>query len=420
MTTLPHEHAATTLLEHVTCPNCWHRFPPEQILFIARHESHIGDEIVGPAGYQRFLPTRFDLAGDAIDARGLTCQQLACPRCHLEISRPLIEMPPLFVSVVGGPGSGKSYMLASITWMLRQQAGAFGFGFSDGDPTANRELQTYEELLFLSGDPESPVSLRKTELAGEQLYQSIVLDGQRLTFPRPFQFTLVSSNQHMKRRHTYNRALVLYDNAGEHFQPGEDTTGSPVTRHLSESAATLFLFDPTQDPRFRDACRFDDPQLKHGVRPDGIGPVMRQEAILSELAARVRRYRGLGQTAKVEKPLIMVLAKADIWLDVDDELQLGSEPFIGEGSLRLDHERIDRMSSRVRELMVSKCPEIVAVAEGFSQHVTFIPISSLGVSPEYIPDGRYYAVRPSRIKPRWVTVPLLYVLSRVGVIGKAG
>ena len=63
------------------------------------------------------------------------------------------------------------------------------------------------------------------------------------------------------------RALGLYDNAGEHFLPGRDTLGSPVTRHLARSRVLFFLFDPTQDPRFRKACsgKMHDPQMAEGL-----------------------------------------------------------------------------------------------------------------------------------------------------------
>ena len=67
------------------------------------------------------------------------------------------------------------------------------------------------------------------------------------------------------------RVLCVYDNAGEHFSPGEESASSPVTQHLARSAAVVFLYDPTQDPRFRAACRglSEDPQLARGRPPGG-------------------------------------------------------------------------------------------------------------------------------------------------------
>ena len=91
------------------------------------------------------------------------------------------------------------------------------------------------------------------------------------------------------------RVLCVYDNAGESFLPGADTAASPVTRHLAQSRVLLFLFDPTQDMRFRRLCRgtTNDPQmLERSERLERERPV-RQETILAEAAQRVRRSTGL-------------------------------------------------------------------------------------------------------------------------------
>ena len=82
---------------------------------------------------------------------------------------------------------------------------------------------------------------------------------RRSTYPRPFLFTMQPQDGHPGGDPArLARMLCLYDNAGEHFQPGQDTATSPVTRHLARSRAILFLFDPTQDPRFRAVCRGSD------------------------------------------------------------------------------------------------------------------------------------------------------------------
>ncbi len=83
------------LLSQVTCPHCWERFQPEQVLWISEHVDLLGDPLLGPEQEQRFLPSRFTLDGDAIDARGMTCRALACPRCHLPVPRAMLEMEPL-------------------------------------------------------------------------------------------------------------------------------------------------------------------------------------------------------------------------------------------------------------------------------------------------------------------------------------
>lgn len=412
----PAEQATGRLLGEIACPNCWFRFAPERILFVARHEALIGDDVVGDHAYRRFLPTRFNVAGDAIDARGMACQELACPRCHLTITRPLVEMQPFFCSIAGAPASGKSYFLATMTWELRSRASRFGLVFSESDPTANYELQRYEETLFLSPDPDQPIEIRKTETQGTQLYQTVFLEGQPQTFPRPFQFTVSPAITNRKSAGEVAddgyRSVVLYDNAGEHFLPGQDSTNLPVTLHLAEAGAIFFIFDPTQDPRFRQRCTSDDPQLKFGNRADSKVFLMRQEAILTELASRVRRYKGLSHTSKHRKPLIVILAKADIWANMVG-VDMNQEPVVPGSPDRLDLKAVEAASKACGQLMRELCPEIAAAAENFATTVKYIPVSSLGTSPEMVEQGekKFYGVRPSKIHPRWVTVPLLWALA---------
>jgi hypothetical protein len=60
------------------------------------------------------------------------------------------------------------------------------------------------------------------------------------------------------------------------------------------------------------------------------------------------------------------------------------------------------------------CPEFIATAEGISEIVRYIPVSSFGRSPEVIQRGdeRFYGIRPNDIRPQWVTVPLFYCLCK--------
>src|SRR5262249_58225220 len=107
------------LLSRVTCPHCWERFLPEQVLWVSEHIELLGDPRLGPERQQRFLPSRFTVEGDAIDAKGMVCRSLACPHCHLPVPRAMLEMEPLFLSILGSPACGKSYFLTTMTWQLR-------------------------------------------------------------------------------------------------------------------------------------------------------------------------------------------------------------------------------------------------------------------------------------------------------------
>ena len=195
--------SAGALLPRVTCPHCWESFPPERLLWISEHNDLLDDPLLGRDEQQRFLPTRFNVDGDALDAKNFPCHALACPKCHLGIPRPLLELEPLFMSIFGAPGSGKSFLLASMTWQLRQVLGSrFLMSFSDADPILNRQLNDYEDSLFLNASPDQLLPLasliRKTEEQGE-LYDTVSYGTQTVRYPRPFLFSMQPRNRAPER-----------------------------------------------------------------------------------------------------------------------------------------------------------------------------------------------------------------------------
>lgn len=371
----------------------------------------LGDPRLGAEQQQRFLPSRFDVRGNAVDGRGLSCTGLACPRCHLPVPRALLEFEPFFVSILGAPACGKSFYLAALTWELRRiLSQQLALTLTDVDPVANRTLNEYEEHLFLhpQADDLVPVSdlIFKTQETGD-LYDVVRYGNQEVMYPRPFLFSLRAGKHHphpAAASHT-GRLLCLYDNAGESFQPGRESTRSPVTQHLAHSRLLLFLFDPLQDVRFRNAC------ARGGALPTA-NYVSRQDTVLLEAAARVRRIQGLASDAPIDRPLIVVLTKSDAWSGLLAE-DLQTEPCVPVDSRSgLDRERIERCSGLLRSLLLRISPEIVTTAEGFSREVVYVAISALGASPIHSPHHKAMCVRPGSVRPSWVTVPLLYGLSR--------
>lgn len=407
------------ILGRVTCPHCWQVFPPEQALWIAEHPDLVGDPRLGMDSAQRFLPSRFDLQGAALDARGFACHGLACPRCHLSVPQAFFEMPPVFVSILGAPACGKSYFLAAMTWRLRKVLPKwFSLGFSDADPILNQRLQEYESLQFQNPNQDKLVALEKTEPQGDS-YDTVLFGDQRISYPRPFVFSVAPSQGHPNYASAAAaaRALCVYDNAGESFLPGADTAASPVTRHLALSRVLMFLFDPTQDMRFRKLCagKTQDPQMsERSERLDRERPV-RQETILAEAAQRVRRFSGLGQNQKHPRPLIVVVTKLDAWSslwNIDGGWRLPWVKSCDSSIAAMQLDRIDELSQVLRSLLWKMSPEIVSVAESFASQVLYLPVSATGCSPERDPSTGMFGFRPKNAKPIWAEVPLLCSMSR--------
>ena len=411
----------------VTCPHCWFVFSPDKALWIAQHPDLLGDVRLGADHQQRFLPTRFTVDGAAIDSKGFPCRDLACCNCHLPIPRALFETKPFFFSILGAPASGKSYFLASMTWQLRQLLPRqFSLSFSDADPIANLRLQGYESLHFLNDNPEAFVAIEKTETFGDH-YDTVLFGDQAINYLRPFLFAIspLPAHTNLQLASKISRVLCMYDNAGESFLPGADTATNPVTRHLALSQALLFLFDPTQDVRFRRACQGKSNDVQMSDRSERFcrsSPV-RQDTILQEAANRIRRETGLSSKAKHPRPLIVVVTKYDAWMSVLNE-ELPPSPWVdgaqqGMSALRMD--LIEEWSNRVREVLFELSPEIVAAAESFSDHVIYIPVSATGCGPNLAPETGALGIRPKDIQPLWAEVPLLYTLSKLtrGLISQA-
>lgn len=406
----------TSLRKELTCPHCWHAFPPENIHWIAGHPDLQGDPVAGPDENLRFLPTLFDVAGNAIDTKGDVCRELACPRCHLRICRALLEIPPLFVSILGAPSSGKSYYLTSMVHRLESVLQMkFRMSFGNADPGSNQKLSDYIEKLFRAGDENRWTTLEKTETEGD-LYESVLIGGRPVRYPRPFVFSIQPNSSHpsFAQRSKISRALCLYDNAGEHFLPGETSSNAPVTQHLGLSSALLFLFDPTQEPEFRAVCKKEtqDPQMHDR------GGNHRQDLVLADAARRIRDQTGLAQTQLYSKPLIVVVTKYDAWKSLTRQERLSSglairETSTGEHALHVDN--IRKISDDVRRLLMKYAGKVVAAAEGFSSDVTYIPVSAIGTSPKVVnkSDGKdHLLVRTGDIRPMWSEVPMLYVLQK--------
>ncbi|MEM9419619.1 MAG: hypothetical protein AAGA25_11305 [Planctomycetota bacterium] len=380
--------------------------------------------MLGPEAMRRFLPTRFDVDGNAVDAGGSVCHELACPSCHLPISRSLLEANQLYFSLIGVPGSGKSYFTAAMTWRLRTlMPEAFGMSFSDLDVGANQTLLDNEHLLFLDqSHTEKLVSIEKTQMQGNN-YDPVHRGGQTVQLPRPFQFFMASQPQlDSTEAPPTPRVLNLYDNAGEHFLPGGDTTLNPGTQHLARANALMFLFDPLQDPRFRDVIepQSNDPQ----VQIDQPAGAIRQDVVLNEACSRVRRYANLSPTAQLDQPLIILVGKADAWVELIDGLKLDDEPVTYDkadpsGHTYVDIVWIEEVSRRLRQWIEGIAPEFVTLAEGLHKHVIYMPVSSLGGAPVRDEDNGMLLVRPGALHPRWVAAPVLYALAKWSRIGLA-
>ncbi|MBF0201787.1 MAG: DUF4339 domain-containing protein [Desulfamplus sp.] len=404
------------------CPCCWHNFLIEDVMYISRHPDLTGDPVLGSEEPLRFLPRDLKPVRRALDSRGEVCSEMACPRCHLRIPTPFIDTVPLFLSIIGIPGSGKSYYLASATWRLRKILPRyFNISFEDIDNMTNQWLNAYEEALFFARDRDEYHVIEKTQIEASGLSRQVKINNITMLLPQPAIFTLVSKSHGGNDGDTPMpsgnmplpvRTLAVYDNAGEHFQTGQDVIEKPGTLHMLHAHGFIFLFDPTADPRFGSV-------IDQGGRDGIAATVYQQQKIVIETMDRVRKYTGLNVTDKVKKPVVAGLSKFDLLQGyfAGKGIKWSDPPikWIKRGeAAALDMSLVRMVSDHIREFFYELSPEYVNTIESFAHEVVYLPVSAIGHQPGT------RGVNTGDVNPLWVEVPFLYILSRHGHIRSAG
>jgi len=394
------EEAQAELGESFMCPYCRTVSDLADVLSVSTSPALLGDPVLGEGEQRRFLPSQFTGNGLALDSEGGVCTEIACPRCHMALPRMLLETPQMVMSVIGAAGAGKSVFLASSMWQCRQVLGRmFGVSFMDLDPVANRWINAYEEKLFFQEDDQSLQQIEKTDLQASNVCRTVMMDGDSVLLPLPSFFQLRTKTDPQPQ------SLVVYDSAGEHFRAGADTQASAVTLNMLNADVLFFMFDPSADPRFR-------PMLDHGSGT-AHNYAQRQDVLLAEMAARIRRHMGNRSETRLTKPLIFGVSKADL---LRQHLPLDAQIYqsIDDKHYALDLGALRKVSDVTEALLNDISPEVTATAHDIASEVWFVPVSALGHNP--MREG----VRPCDIKPLWTELPVVFTLARKGLIPTVG
>ena len=381
--------------ESFRCPYCRTVTDLSDVLSVSVSPGLVGDPVLGDGEQMRFAPTRFTSSGLALDLEGGVCTEIACPRCHMALPRPLLELPQTVMSVIGAAGAGKSVFLASCIWQCRTLLGKyFGISFMDLDPVANRWINAYEEKLFFQEDDERLQQIEKTDLQASNVTRTVTLDGDSMLLPLPSFFRLMPKG-------AAQGSLVVYDSAGEHFRAGADTQSSAVTLNMINSDTLFFMYDPSADPRFR-------PMLERG-EGTARNYAQRQDILLAEMSSRIIHHLGNRAEASLTRPLIFGVSKADL---LRSRLPLGAPPYrpLANGTCALDVAALKEMSDATEALLAEVVPEVVVTARNIAKRVWFVPISALGHNP--MREG----VKPINIKPVFAELPVVLTLAAKGMI----
>ncbi len=394
--------------DHV-CPFCWRKFDLCDVMFIAQHSDLVGDDVLIDAGeMRRFVPRRFTPDGNAIDSGGVVCEKRACPVCHQHLSLHYFEMSPLYISLVGSPHSGKSVYLPSMLRILRERCRTeFNISFVDTEVEQNQWISESEHSIFNKG-----LLPGKTQIENDgRHYKEVTINDMPVLLTMPAFYAFKDERTHRSERiKKIRRTLVLHDNAGEHYHAGGDNASAPGIRHLLHSEAIMFLFDPTADSGFR--RRYINAEDKQFIESD----IQDQGSILMNAIQLIMRHNHNEKKGdKYDRPLIVMVAKADALGSSFNEI-LSADPFVVNDMYEhvLDMRLLLKISYQIRELIREYSPTVVSAVESMADDVIYMPVSALGHSPVAHNESEF--VDLEKLSPKWVDVPILYILYRLGYL----
>lgn len=407
----------------VVCPHCWHLFHDDEAWYVSKHDELRGDPLLlNPDAHKRFGPHEVsaDRNGIVRDPKGMEMTDRACPRCHLQIPTEMLEKRPFIFSIGGAPYSGKTYFLTSMLHQLGlQMARQFKFNLAYCDSPDTRAFKQFDSTLF-RGPRDADTELEKTRM--EMNTNRVSLDGMaEVLLPKPGMFRITPTPDHPKVAaggQVPDANFVLYDNAGETFDPDNDQhrqSENQTTRHLAQSNGVMFVYDLLQDAQVRERLAGStDPQV------DTVPKDCEQERMLQNLIDQTRAYRGLSSRDRIDVPLAVCVQKFDAWRTllpkwaaIDDTSIEWLEQY---GLAALHVEEINRNSLFVWQLLEDVAPRFVQLAQSNFSVVRYFPVSALGVTPKAV--TKPGAVEPSLvvrrgdINPIRVTDPMLWLLTR--------
>jgi hypothetical protein len=304
------------------------------------------------------LPATFFLKRGELQAR--------CAECECLLSARHTESRKCFIPVFGGPAVGKSaYMMAAVAELVDEVAPAL-----DLTPA------------FLDATTEGAF-----ERARRGLDQGRPPDKTTVTLPRAF-------NLELRRDGLSPRLLYLYDPAGELFNSTEELVLQRYQEYLS---GLLFLVDPFTLPAVQAEYHDRLPEVVGGLKPSALPA----EDALARLVLGLEEHFGLGKTARLKKPVAVVITKVDAF---DLEERIGApalERRLRESATPLNPERA--RDELIREqLLAWEQGALVQQLEARCGRLRYFTCSALG----RIPDGTN---RP--FEARGVMEPLLWILA---------
>ena len=295
------------------------------------------------------------------------------------------------VGMVGGKGAGKTVYTAVLNHELRTnvrrrfRADIRLTGDSQGGAgSATQWLELNEEQLFNDG----------------KLFETTASARNGMRAPVVIEWRQPSTRLGRTRFDT--TILSFYDAAGEDLI---NHASVQTQAYLGVAEGLILLLDPWQLPGARNRIRVPEEVIKESAPPLGV---------LTAITDTLRREHRVRNKRSIPVPLAVVFAKIDEFFDVLDkgnpllDRSQSSSGCYDDVAGQTTHEYVKAM------LYDFRADDIDALLEANYSTFRYFAVSSLGTPPNYSTN----VVDSSGVQPIRVEEPLLWLLSRFGVVGR--
>lgn len=353
-------------LDKTVCPYCYNKFPKSKVKWRCNSGKCIKpanletDEvyaeyhnIVNPAEKRKphILVDPKPKKGFAkCDKCGEDTNQRICPVCHSVLPK---TDENVIISVIGVPGSGKSYYVGTLIRQLRAYMSSFGCSVRF---TTDESRRMYEDRF------ETPFNRRAVLAKTKQPDENANIVGANL----PILCDITDSKLN-------TRTFTFFDAAGENFE--NETIMRYVAPYISHSTAIILLLDPTQIPAVANTIAAENPGWAQGR---GNINTVSCEQILNNTVSVIHNH--LHSSGRIDIPLAIGFSKWDLIENSPslrpDGVIMSPSPHFTRG---FSQEDCDNVSSEIEGMLAHwEYQNFVTLARQQFKTVKFFGFSAIG------------------------------------------
>jgi len=316
-----------------------------------------------------------------------------CPCCNNILPTEMSEKGSEIISVIGGPGSGKTNYIISLIHQMQKYGHKVGlrrirpYNRVISGKATDARFSEMKSVLF--GDRPEP--LAKTDVNAEN--------------KNPWIFALESTTGK-------TIFLVFDDSAGENFVDSDKIRDN--ASYLNKSAAIFLMLDTCKVKKIKKILE------EKQMIDTSIGNKGEEFDKALENFLNFAKDKADAKTV-FQKPIAFVLSKFDIVKDNQEEFDAALQGFDDNSSFiktgKFDIDEIDNCSQSIKSYLDDVCDEgqVVGVVFGEGRwnedNAKFFGVSALGQNP--IKGNKL----TSDVKPYRVMDPIIWILSRIGGFG---